>query len=323
MTILELIRTKAMKAQRLIGIGLGPKKAENRKIYTAAYNVLRVLESTDTQLCLVGTEAAISELQEWFPDPVPGIVLITEEDPSSYLIEHLFHSSPFPPRISTIFHRFDGIIRGGLKSAPFVKQLRTYYTNPRSSHDENGDDPSEKTTFRLALLETADLKQFFFGGVGIDEVNSYETKRIMIEETITFFQHVGIDPQISILSGGRLSDRGRDDRVDTSIDEATQLISYFSRTFPQISVTHHQILIEQAIADRANVIIAPEGIAGNLIYRTLIHLGAGRSYGAVYLSFYNNHDRKIIIDCSRVAPLFEIEGSFYLALGLPGRDVVE
>ena len=97
---------------------------------------------------------------------------------------------------------------------------------------------------------------------------------------------------------------------------------------PQLGIltpllTHHQILIEQAIADRANVIIAPEGIAGNLIYRTLIHLGAGRSYGAVYLLFYNNHDRKIIIDCSRVAPLFEIEGSFYLALGLPGRDVVE
>jgi len=320
MTILELIRAKAKTTQRLIGIGLGPQKAGNQMIYTAAYNILQTLEPPHSQLCLVGTEDTIAELQQLFPESVPGLVLIANGNPTSYLIDHLFQTLPFPSIVQAKFQQFDGIIRGGLKSAPFLKKLRTYRNKTSLSHDDPREEHQEKLTFRLALLETADLKQFFFGGVGIDEVNSYSAKRIMVEETITFFQHVGIEPRISILSGGRLSDLGRDDRVDTSIDEATQLILYFSRSFPQISITHHQILIEQAIADRANVIIAPEGVAGNLIYRTLIHLGAGRSYGAIYLSFYNNHDRKIIIDCSRVAPLFEIEGSFYLALGLPGQD---
>ena len=86
------------------------------------------------------------------------------------------------------------------------------------------------------------------------------------------------------------------------------------KLYPEISVKHYQILIEQAISDDANLILAPEGIAGNLIYRTLVHLGNGRSYGALYLKSYNRN--KIIIDCSRVAPKFEIEGAFYFALGI-------
>ena len=317
MTILELIRANAQQASRLIGIGLGPQITRNQKIYTAAYNVLRAMKPSRSLLCLVGTETAVFELQTLFPDPVLGLKFIVDEDPSSYLIDHLFHTVPFPSSIPEQFNQFDGIIRGGLKSAPFVKKLRTHHEKTRLHQNNATPDHPEKHTFRLALLETVDLKQFFFGGVGIDEVNNFDAKRTMIEETIVFFRHAGIVPQISILSGGRLSDRGRDEQVDASIDEATKLISFFSHKYPQISMTHHQILIEQAIADRANVIIAPEGIAGNLIYRTLIHLGAGRSYGALYLSYYNHYNHKIIVDCSRVAPLFEIEGSFYLALGLP------
>ncbi|MCK5342960.1 MAG: hypothetical protein KAR20_06130, partial [Candidatus Heimdallarchaeota archaeon] len=90
MTILELIRTNAKTAHRLIGIGLGPQKAGNQKIYTAAYNVLRGLEHSQTQLCLIGVKDSIAELQEIFPEPVPGLILIADEDPTSYLIEHLF-----------------------------------------------------------------------------------------------------------------------------------------------------------------------------------------------------------------------------------------
>ena len=57
------------------------------------------------------------------------------------------------------------------------------------------------------------------------------------------------------------------------------------------------------------MILTPEGIAGNLIYRTLIHLGLGKSYGALYLSHFNQY-HKIIIDTSQVAPNSKLKELF-------------
>ncbi|MFX1345221.1 MAG: phosphotransacetylase, partial [Promethearchaeota archaeon] len=60
-----------------------------------------------------------------------------------------------------------------------------------------------------------------------------------------------------------------------------------------------------------NIIIAPDGISGNLIYRTLVHLGGGKAYGAIYMNL-----EKVIIDTSRVGELSEIQGALLLALSL-------
>lgn len=135
------------------------------------------------------------------------------------------------------------------------------------------------------------------------------------------FQKLGWNLHVGILSGGRLSDRGRDPRVDQTIDEARQLEDIFSsknqeeQNNLEFEVNHYQILIEQSISDKANLLVAPDGISGNLIYRTLVHLGEGKSYGAIYLNMLLQYGR-IIIDCSRVAPIFELEGAISLAAGL-------
>ncbi len=68
-------------------------------------------------------------------------------------------------------------------------------------------------------------------------------------------------------------------------------------------------MIEKAIENKSNLILAPNGISGNLIYRTLVHLGGGKAYGAIYMGIDYN-----IIDTSRVGDFSEIYGGFILAL---------
>ena len=94
---------------------------------------------------------------------------------------------------------------------------------------------------------------------------------------------------MAILSGGRLGDLGRNRRVDRSMADA-ELVARIT------GETHYEILVEDAISD-AGVIIAPDGITGNLMFRTLTFLGAGHGHGAPVV----NIDR-IFVDTSRASP---------------------
>ncbi len=164
---------------------------------------------------------------------------------------------------------------------------------------------------RLALLETFDNIQFFYGPVGIDECNTIEQKILFVEKAIKQLTALKINSKVSILSGGRLGDISRDPRVDDSINIAEEVLKSLSLEFPNVIITHDEILIENAIHNKANIIIAPDGISGNLIYRTLVHLGGGKAYGAIYMDV-----EPIIIDTSRVGDLSEIYGALTLALAL-------
>ncbi|MHA1763041.1 MAG: methanogenesis marker protein Mmp4/MtxX, partial [Promethearchaeota archaeon] len=164
---------------------------------------------------------------------------------------------------------------------------------------------------RLALLETHKGYQFFYGPVGIDECHDFDSKIQFIEAALDLMRKLNIVPKISILSGGREDDIGRIETVDKSICEALKIMDYFRERMPTLSLTHDHILIENAIKNKANLIIAPEGISGNLIYRTLVHLGGGKAHGAIYMEL-----NKQIIDTSRVGHASEIEGALLMASAL-------
>ncbi len=121
-----------------------------------------------------------------------------------------------------------------------------------------------------------------------------------------------IHPKISILSGGRFSDVGRDAKVDKSLREAEEIVKIFKENYSNLKISHDEILIEKAIKNKSNLIIAPDGISGNLIYRTLVHLGGGKAFGAIYMGNF----KKIIIDTSRVGDTSEIFGALILAQAL-------
>ncbi|HNS25672.1 MAG TPA: methanogenesis marker protein Mmp4/MtxX, partial [Methanobacteriaceae archaeon] len=132
---------------------------------------------------------------------------------------------------------------------------------------------------------------FLLAPVGIDEGDTLERKVQIISQVAEFLKKIGIKPKIGILSGGRPQDRGRSHKIDASLDEAEELTRITMDKYP---VKHHFILIEEALAEGANLILAPDGICGNLIFRSLVLVGSGKSFGAVTLGI-----DEIFIDTSR------------------------
>jgi predicted methyltransferase MtxX (methanogen marker protein 4) len=59
---------------------------------------------------------------------------------------------------------------------------------------------------------------------------------------------------------------------------------------------HSEILIEDAV-ETCGLVIAPDGISGNLIFRTLVFLGAGHGHGAPVVNI-----GRIFVDTSRASP---------------------
>ena len=87
----------------------------------------------------------------------------------------------------------------------------------------------------------------------------------------------------------------RNSRVDRTLREG-ELISEIINEEYSINAKHYGILIEDAIKEDATFILAPDGISGNLIFRTLEFLGGGSGIGAIYSYFI---PKKIFIDISR------------------------
>ncbi|MDD1743468.1 MAG: methanogen marker protein 4, partial [Methanomassiliicoccales archaeon] len=127
--------------------------------------------------------------------------------------------------------------------------------------------------------------------VGIDEGRTVAQKVEMVMAGAALMRRIGVEPKVGILSGGRKGDEGRDPLVDRSLQEADEVVARVSSS--GVEVKHYQILIEEA-AQECNMIIAPDGISGNLIFRTLHFLGEGKALGAVVL----NIDR-VFVDTSR------------------------
>jgi len=142
---------------------------------------------------------------------------------------------------------------------------------------------------RVALLETASGKKFFLTPVGVDEGWTVVEKLELIRKGREIARRFGLPERVGVLSGGRLGDIGRHAAVDSSMAEA-ELVARLSGS------VHCEILIEEAVTS-CGLIIAPDGISGNLIFRTLTFLGAGHGHGAPVL----NIDR-IFVDTSRASP---------------------
>ena len=170
-------------------------------------------------------------------------------------------------------HSSDAYIRGSLNASQIMKHLREY-----------------NTIYRISLIEINNHK-FLLAPVGIDEGESIFEKVKLIEHASNFLKKINKEPKIAVLSGGRKQDKGRSPQIDKSIDEAEKLVSIIKDKY---LIKHYYILIENAIKDKYNLILAPDGIAGNLIFRTLILVGSGKSYGAITLGI-----NQTFIDTSR------------------------
>jgi len=142
---------------------------------------------------------------------------------------------------------------------------------------------------RIVLLESAAGKQFFLAPVGIDEGWTISQKVSLIRKGTEIAVSAGLSGSVGILSGGRLGDAGRHPAVDRSMADA-ELVARIT------GARHYEILIEDAITE-CSLVIAPDGITGNLIFRTLLFAGKGASHGAPVVNIPG-----IFVDTSRVNP---------------------
>ncbi len=90
---------------------------------------------------------------------------------------------------------------------------------------------------------------------------------------------MSVGPIIGIMSGGRSSDKGRMKEVDRTIDDAQTVVDILRRE--GIDARDFQILIENAVQE-CDMLIAPDGISGNLMFRTLHFLGGGKPWARRY-----------------------------------------
>lgn len=158
----------------------------------------------------------------------------------------------------------DAVVRGSLEATPVLTYLKQYIP---------------KAAVRIALFEDKVGNSFLLAPVGIDEGNSYIEKENILREGINLLNSFNIDPKVCILAGGKQRDVGRNPVSDQTIADANKLIENFTG----YNIFSTGIMLEKALKQNANFIIAPGGISGNLIYRSLVQVsGYAVSYGAPF-----------------------------------------
>jgi putative methanogen marker protein 4 len=170
-----------------------------------------------------------------------------------------------------------GAVRGSLPAGDVLTCLKSIF--------------KKEELMRINLLKTADSKYFFIAPVGIDECGTLEQKLELVEHASNWLGMFSIVPEIAVLSGGRSEDLGRSKDVDATLEAAENLTSNLKER--GFNATDFGILIEDAVRD-SNLLIVPDGIIGNFIFRTIYHLGGGDSLGAPVVNL-----PEVFVDTSR------------------------
>lgn len=168
------------------------------------------------------------------------------------------------------------VVRGSLPASNIMQELKEHYPN-----------------LSRATYVSGDGHEFLLSPVGIDEGKTVEERYEIVMNCIDFLKKVGKKPKIAVLAEGREDDFGRGSEVSNSIIESKKLTKIIQENTSE-EVENHFILIEKAIEAKSNIIIAPNGRMGNMIFRTLVLVSSWPSHGAVTFGI----DR-IYIDTSR------------------------
>ncbi|WP_304121941.1 methanogenesis marker protein Mmp4/MtxX [Methanobrevibacter gottschalkii] len=172
--------------------------------------------------------------------------------------------------------KIHGVVRGSLPASNIMKELKAVYPNITRATYVNGDE-----------------YEFLLTPVGIDEGETVEDRLDIVKNCIDFLKRLEKTPKIAVLAEGRKDDFGRGPEVSQSITDSEKLTELIKENTDE-EVENYYILVEKAIKDGCNVIVAPNGRVGNIIFRTLVLLNSWPSYGAITFGM-----DKIYIDTSR------------------------
>jgi putative methanogen marker protein 4 len=186
----------------------------------------------------------------------------------------------------------DGSVRGTLSSAKMLDEIKDSF--------------SLKQVMRAAILEDVRGKQFILTPVGIDEGVDRTSRLELVEATLSYFSRLGWDPDIGVLSKGRSEDWGRSQEIELSLKDGEWLVDKLRREGK--NAEHFSILIEDAVA-KSDLVVAPDGVSGNLIFRAMHFIGGGKAFGAPVVNL-----PKVFVDTSRAK--CDFAESVLLAAGL-------
>jgi predicted methyltransferase MtxX (methanogen marker protein 4) len=155
-----------------------------------------------------------------------------------------------------------GIVRGSLDINPIMNALKEQF--------------GIRKLLRLAILQPPHISPFVFAPVGIDDAWGVREKVRLGQLGAGLMRRLGIEENIAVLGGGRKGDIGRSAVTDRSIRIAEKTADALTRKGYRATCMY--ILFEEAI-QKYNFILAPDGISGNLIYRSLCLVGEGSGMG--------------------------------------------
>lgn len=186
----------------------------------------------------------------------------------------------------------DASVRGTLSSTKVLDEIKGAF--------------SIRQIMRTAILEDVRGKQFMLAPVGIDEGVDRASRLELVEATLRYFSRLGWDFDIGILSKGRPEDWGRSQEIEFSLKDGEWLVDKLRRDGRKAE--HFSILLEDAVS-KSDLVVAPDGVSGNLIFRAMHFIGGGKAFGAPVVNL-----PKVFVDTSRAK--CDFADSVLLAAGL-------
>jgi predicted methyltransferase MtxX (methanogen marker protein 4) len=261
----------ALKRNAKVAIGLDPALPSAERVVNSAIFAAR--EKYARPVIISQGRAGTPLLDDYVAEGNP--VVIAEDAPRA-LVEML--------REGTV----DAAVRGNLSSKVLIPALK--YTFGRRSLQ------------RITMLDVAN-RVILLAPVGIDEGEEKRDLIALASHGRTLAQTLGFPFKLAVLSGGRLEDRGRSARVDKMLDRSDALTEGLKQA--GIDANDYGIELERAIDEGATMLLAPDGVIGNIIFRSLVLVGNIDSFGAYAASL-----PKVYVDTSRA------KGSYLLPIVL-------
>ncbi|MBN1677772.1 MAG: methanogenesis marker protein Mmp4/MtxX [Candidatus Thermoplasmatota archaeon] len=169
----------------------------------------------------------------------------------------------------------DAAVRGTLSSSAVLTEIRGAF-----GIDE---------VMRAAIMGAS--KTFVLAPVGIDEGMEASSRLRLAMHTLRYFAGVGWRLRVGVLSKGRPEDRSRGSEIERSIDDGDSIAAALAEK--GFEARHCGILVEEAIKD-CDFVLSPDGVSGNLMFRTLHFVGGAKAYGAPVVDI-----ERVFVDTSR------------------------
>ena len=270
------LHSMAMSNRAKVAVGLDPALPSAEKLINSLLFATRekyvepVLVSSDW----VGKGAD--------PEGVAGseIPLIVDESPERSLVSLVKEGV------------VDAAVRGNLSSRKVIPLLKSEFrcTN----------------LCRISLLEIGG-RLVMLSPVGIDEGDTQDDLVAIACHSKRLAQMLNIPYRPAVISGGRLEDAGRSEKVDSMLAGAASLTGALNRL--GCSAEDYGIEIERAVDKGATLLLAPDGVFGNIIFRSLALVANIESFGAYAAAL-----PRVFIDTSRAKGSYLLPAIFASAI---------